>query len=113
MTAEPVGVVMWSPDPVRQRLRDHTVEDALDLPEDAPRVEIDNGVVIVVPKPTIGHDNITDLVGSWLRQHAPEQFVAGTEAGVAVGCRDAADSDTELVLSEAFEIRLPIRDIAP
>ena len=39
MTAEPTGHVMWSPDPIWQRLAVHTLEDVLKLPEDAPRVE--------------------------------------------------------------------------
>jgi hypothetical protein len=27
MTAEPTGHVMWSPDPIRQRLANHNVDD--------------------------------------------------------------------------------------
>ena len=47
MTAEPAGTVMWTPDPIRQRLADHTLEDVLALPDDAPRVEFRDGVMIV------------------------------------------------------------------
>jgi hypothetical protein len=49
MTAEPTGRVMWSPDPIRQRLASHTLEDVLTLPADAPRVELTDGVMTVVP----------------------------------------------------------------
>ena len=59
MSAEPVGHVMWSPDPVKQRLAVST--DALNKGEYEP----------------------------------------------------VADSATELVLNEPFEITLPIRDITP
>jgi Uma2 family endonuclease len=147
--------------------------------------------MIVVPAPTIGHQNIGNLLWLWFRQHAPQEFLAVTAVGVAVGLKDslepdvllvealventnhyvmpaevaiavevvspgtkrrdrlekpaeyaaagiphfwrieqdpvrvhaydlvdgryelAADSDTELVLSAPFEIRLPIRDITP
>ena len=40
MTAEPTGHVVWSPDPIRQRLAVHTLDDVLTLPDDAPRVEL-------------------------------------------------------------------------
>jgi Uma2 family endonuclease len=191
MTAESTGHVMWSPDPVRQRLAAFNVEDVLDLPDDAPRVELRDGVMIVVPTPTIGHQDIGNLLWLWLRQNAPEGTRPGTALGVAIGFKDtfepdvvllrdpiahsshffeaaqvviaaeivspgtkrrdrlekpaeyaaagiahywrieqnpvhvfaydlvdgryelAGDSETELVLSAPFEIRLPIRDITP
>jgi hypothetical protein len=31
--------MMWQPDPVRQMRADYTIEDVLNLPEGAPRVE--------------------------------------------------------------------------
>ena len=40
MTAEPTGDVVWTPNPIRQRLADHTLEDVLTLPDGAPRVEL-------------------------------------------------------------------------
>jgi Uma2 family endonuclease len=182
---------MWSPNPLRQRLANFFLEDILNLPDDAPRVELRDGVMIVVPSPTIGHQNIGNLLWAWFRQHAPHEFLAVTAVGVAVGLKDSlepdvllldaavaktnhyvmptdvviavevvspgtkrrdrlekpaeyaaagvthfwrieqdpvhvfaydlvdgryelvADSDTELVLSAPFEIRLPIQDITP
>ncbi|BEL11288.1 Uma2 family endonuclease [Actinoplanes sichuanensis] len=191
MTAEPIGRAPWALDLTRQRLANFTLEDILDLPDDAPRVELRDGVMILVPSPTIGHQTIGNLLWLWFRQHAPEQFLAATAVGVAISARDSfepdvvllrqpivnshhyflpdqveiaveivspgtkrrdrmekppgyeaagirhfwrieqdplhvfaydlvggryelvGDSDTELVLSAPFEIRLPIRDITP
>ena len=191
MTAEPTGHVMWSPDPIRQRLANFSLEDVLNLPDDAPRVELRDGVMIVVPSPTFAHHDIANLLWLWFRQNAPEKFQVGTALGVALGWQDSlepdvllfrapvaetnhfflpeqvaiavevvspgtkrrdrfekpvdyalagvthfwrieqdpvhvfaydlvdgryelvADSDTELVLSAPFEIRLPIRDVTP
>jgi hypothetical protein len=56
VTAQPTGHAMWSPDPIRQRLAAHTVEDVLKLPEDAPRVELRDGLMVVVPSPKAPFD---------------------------------------------------------
>jgi Uma2 family endonuclease len=88
MTAQPVthdGVfAMWQPDPIRQRLADYTIEDVLNLPEDAPRVELVDGVMVVVPSPTAGHQNIGSLLWSWFRRHAPSQYLFACAVGVMV-----------------------------
>ncbi|GAA2549332.1 Uma2 family endonuclease [Winogradskya consettensis] len=97
MTAEPTGPAMWSPDPIRQRAADHSIEDVLNLPDDAPRVELRDGVMIVVPSPTIGHQNIGNLLWLWLRQHAPDSFLAVTAVGVAMGFRDSLEPDVLLL----------------
>jgi len=97
MTAEPTGHVMWSPDPIRQRLANFFLEDVLNLPDDAPRVELRDGVMIVVPSPTIGHQNIGNLLWAWFRQHAPQEFMAVTAVGVAVGLRDSLEPDVLLL----------------
>jgi hypothetical protein len=44
-------IMMWQPDPVRQLRANYTIEDVLNLPEDAPRVELVDGVMVVVPSP--------------------------------------------------------------
>ena len=49
---------MWTLDPVKQRMAAYTLEDVLSLPEDAPRVELRDGVMIAVPSPSIGHQQI-------------------------------------------------------
>jgi hypothetical protein len=57
MTAQPIESEphrMWTPDPLRQRLANDTIEDGLALPDDAPRVEVRDGVMCV--------DSDTELV---------------------------------------------------
>ncbi|SNY05726.1 Uma2 family endonuclease [Paractinoplanes atraurantiacus] len=98
MSAEPTGHVMWSPDPIRQRLANHYLEDVLALPDDAPRVELRDGVMIVVPSPTFGHQTIGNLLWMWFRQNAPDDmFIPGTAVGVAVGLRDSLEPDVLLL----------------
>ena len=59
MTAEATGHVMWAPDPSKQRLADYPLEDVQLLPDDVPRVELRDGATIVVPSPTLDHQDIT------------------------------------------------------
>jgi Uma2 family endonuclease len=88
---------MWTLDPVKQRMAAYTLEDVLSLPEDAPRVELRDGVMIVVPSPSIGHQQIGNLLWMWLRQHAPDHFEPATAVGVAVGLRDSLEPDVLLL----------------
>jgi Uma2 family endonuclease len=97
MTAEPTGRVIWSPDPIKQRLGGYTMEDVLTLPDDAPRVELRDGVIIVVPSPTIGHQEIGNLLWLWFRQHAPLDFQPATAVGVLVTLRDTLEPDVVLL----------------
>ncbi|WP_433827346.1 Uma2 family endonuclease [Actinoplanes sp. CA-015351] len=97
MTAEPAGQLMWSPDPMMQRLAAFTVEDVLSLPDDAPRVELRDGVMIVVPSPTYDHQDIIGLLWSWLRRHAPKQYRASFETGVALSLDATLEPDVVLV----------------
>jgi hypothetical protein len=113
MTTAPAGHVMWSPDPVRQRRANHLIEDVLNLPDGAPRVELRDGVMIEIPTPTIGHQNVGNLLWMWLHQHAPEDFQAVTAVGIGTGLRDTLEADVLLIDSAPFEIKLPIRDITP
>jgi Uma2 family endonuclease len=53
--------------------------------------------MIVVPSPTIGHQNIGNLLWLWFRQHAPEEFRPVTAVGVAVGLKDSLEPDVLLV----------------
>jgi Uma2 family endonuclease len=103
MTAEATGHGMWSPDPIRQRMAAYTVEDVLKLPDDAPRVELSDGVMIVVRSPTGRHQNIGNLLWLWLGQHAPDKFVAVTAVGVLVSHKDTFEPDVLL-------LRLPVDD---
>lgn len=97
MTAEPSGHVMWTLDPVKQRLADQTVEDVLDLPDDAPRVELRDGVMIVVPSPSGGHQKINARLVAWFERHAPEEFEALMAVGVIIGHRDTLEPDIALL----------------
>jgi Uma2 family endonuclease len=86
----------WQPDPARQRLADYTIEDVLNLPEDAPRVELIDGVVLVVPSPAINHQSIASLTWAWLRRHAPEYLHAVQAVGVAVDATTSFEPDIVL-----------------
>jgi Uma2 family endonuclease len=97
MTAEPTGHVVWSPDPIRQRSADYMIEDVFNLPDDAPRVELRDGVMIVVPSPTLGHQKIGNRLWSWFEVNAPEEFEPWTAVGVAVGLKDSMEPDVLLI----------------
>ena len=61
----------WQPDPLRQRLGRYTIQDVWELPDEAPRVELRDGAISVVPLPTPAHQNTAALIAMWLRHHAP------------------------------------------
>jgi Uma2 family endonuclease len=86
----------WHPDPVRQRHADFTIEDVLDLPPDAPRVELLDGVMTVVPSPSLDHQDIAGLLWAWLRRTAPPHLRASYAVGVAVGLRTTYEPDVVL-----------------
>ena len=88
---------MWAPDPWRQRLGDYTVEDVLALPDDAPRVELRDGVMLVVPSPTVDHQDIGHLLWYWLRAHAPEGLRSAGPVGVVVDERNSLEPDVVLL----------------
>lgn len=81
MTAEPMGELIWAPDPVKLRQAGYSVEDVLNLPDDAPRVELTDGVLTVVPTPSGGHQKINWRLVGWLERYLPE----GLEPQLAVG----------------------------
>jgi Uma2 family endonuclease len=100
MTAEPTGHVMWTPNPIKQRLALYNVEDVLLLPDDAPRVELRDGVMIVVPSPTYDHQDIASLLWLWLRQHAPGEFRPSQATGVALSLDTTFEPDVVLVTAD-------------
>ena len=97
MTAEAAGHVMWTPDPTRQRAANYTVEDLLSLPDDVPRLELRDGVVIVVHAPSLGQQKIGNRLWSWLADHAPAAFEPATAVGVALGLKDSLEPDVMLL----------------
>lgn len=88
----------------RQRLSNYTVEDVLALPDDAPRVELRDGVMLVVPSPTFGHQKIGHRLWRWLEDHAPEDLEAYGAVGVAVAFDQTFDPDVLLVRRETVEL---------
>jgi Uma2 family endonuclease len=99
MTAQSIGVGhMWVPNPARQRLANYTIEDVLNLPDGAPRVELRDGVMIVVPSPTIGHQDIIYLLRRWLEDHAPKgSYRVSNAVGVVVDVNSTLEPDVVLL----------------
>ncbi len=97
MTAEPAGDLEWAPDPIRQRNRDYTIEDVLRMRSGAPRLEITDGALTLVPTPTGGHQEISGLLWMWLRQHAPAEFQPLFAVGVMIGIRETLEPDVVLL----------------
>jgi Uma2 family endonuclease len=96
MRAQPIeghAYTRWHPDPARQKAADYTVEDVLNLPPDAPRVELSDGVLLVVPSPTESHQDICSRLWSWLDSHAPEQYWPVQAVGVAVAVDHTLEPD--------------------
>ncbi|NJC65290.1 Uma2 family endonuclease [Planosporangium flavigriseum] len=107
MSAEPIdrGARPWSPDPVRQRMADFTIEDVLAIPDDAPRVELVDGVMAVVPSPSLDHQAISNLLWAWLRKHRPHPLDAATAVGVAVSLNNTCEPDVLLHWAEIKRTR--------
>jgi Uma2 family endonuclease len=97
MTAEPVGGLMWSPNPVKQQFARYTVEDVLDLPDDSPRVELTDGVLTVVPSPSVGHQRINVRLVSWLERHIPAGFEPLMALGVLIDIDTTREPDALIV----------------
>jgi Uma2 family endonuclease len=99
MTAEPIGEVVWAPDPVKQRAGGYTVEDIFNLPEDAPRVDLWDGVLSVVPTPTGGHQKINWKLVGWLDRHLPDGFEPQLAVGIIVSFRRTLEPDAVILRS--------------
>nr|WP_205862659.1 Uma2 family endonuclease [Planosporangium thailandense] len=84
-------------------MANHTIEDVLALPDDAPRVELVDGVMVVVPSPTVGHQGIANLLWAWLHAHCPAHLTAGTALGVAVGANSTCEPDVLLFSPEVSQ----------
>ena len=93
MTAEPMGEIVWRPDPVKQRRAGYRIEDVLNLPDDAPRVELSDGVVSVVPSPSGAHQKINWRLVAWLDRHLPAGYEPQLAVGVVVDHRRTLEPD--------------------
>lgn len=98
MSAEPIPTPPgpWCPDPMRQQRADYTLADLLALPDDAPRVELVDGVILVTPSPTLGHQDISFLLCRWLHAHAPDHLRAAQAVGVALNANTSRQPDVLL-----------------
>ncbi|WP_229400113.1 Uma2 family endonuclease [Micromonospora okii] len=102
MSAEPIATPPgpWCPDPIRQQRADYTLDDLLTLPDDAPRVELVDGVIQVTPSPTLGHQDISFLLRLWLHTHAPRQFRAAQDVGVRLSRNSSRRPDVLVCRAE-------------
>ncbi|MEV4657504.1 Uma2 family endonuclease [Micromonospora sp. NPDC049301] len=99
----------WCPDPMRQQRADYTVEDLLNLPDDAPRVELVDGVIQVTPSPTLGHQDISLLLAHWLLQHAPGDLRVAQAVGVGLSFNTSRQPDVLLRRAEVPSDRSMLR----
>ncbi|WBB75416.1 Uma2 family endonuclease [Micromonospora sp. WMMD1128] len=81
---------------MRQQRADYTLDDLLNLPDDAPRVELVDGVIQVTPSPTMGHQTIVGLLWHWLRSHAPIHLQASLPVGVGLSPNTSRQPDVLL-----------------
>ncbi|MGQ5262972.1 Uma2 family endonuclease [Micromonospora sp. ZYX-F-536] len=94
---------------MRQQRADYTVEDLLNLPDDAPRIELVDGVIQVTPSPTLGHQDICGLLWLWLRSHAPAGFRAAQAVGVRLSANTSRQPDVLLCRAEVPSDRSMLR----
>lgn len=88
----------WQPDPVRQKLANFTIEDVLDLPSDAPRVELVDGRMLPLPSPRIDHQEVASLLWLWFRTHASrDRWRAIQAVGIAVSADHTFEPDVLLL----------------
>lgn len=95
--AEPAHRERWTPDPIRLRLANYTIEDVLTLPDDAPRVELRDGEINVVPSPSFGHQKIGHRLWAWFDEHAPREYEAAAAVGVVINQRNTLEPDIVLL----------------
>ncbi|SIN08515.1 Endonuclease, Uma2 family (restriction endonuclease fold) [Micromonospora cremea] len=81
---------------MRQQRADYTLADLRTLPDDAPRVELVDGVIQVTPSPTLGHQDISLLLSRWLLQHAPGDLRVTQAVGVGLSSNTSRQPDVLL-----------------
>ncbi|MFE7872240.1 Uma2 family endonuclease [Micromonospora humida] len=111
MSAEPIPTSPgpWCPDPMRQQRADYTLEDLLALPDDAPRVELVDGVIQVTPSPTLGHQNISSLLWLWLHSRVPDRLRVAQAVGVGLSPNTSRQPDVLLYRAEVPADRFRLR----
>lgn len=111
MSAEPIPTSPgpWCPDPMRQQRADYTLEDLLALPDDAPRVELVDGVVQVTPSPTLGHQDISFLLRLWLHSRVPGHLRVAQAVGVGLSRNTSRQPDLLLCRADVPSDRSTLR----
>ncbi|MFG1917829.1 Uma2 family endonuclease [Micromonospora sp. NPDC048898] len=111
MSAEPIPTSPgpWCPDPMRQQRADYTLEDLLTLPDDAPRVELVDGVIQVTPSPTLGHQDISFLLRMWLHSRVPAHLRIAQAVGVGLSFNTSRQPDVLLCRAEVPSDRSLLR----
>jgi Uma2 family endonuclease len=97
VTAKAADIVMWSPDTFRQRMAGYSIEDVLHLPDDAPRAELHDGMLHLLPAPNAGHQKIAGLVWNWLRRNSSERLEPAVGLGVAIDLKNTFEPDVLLI----------------
>jgi Uma2 family endonuclease len=100
MSAEPITTYLptWQPDPVRQKRADFTIEDILDLPDHAPRVELVHGRMFPLTPPQFRHQRVAYRICRWLEDHAPaNRYVVAPGLGVAISVTHSREPDVVLL----------------
>ncbi|MGC4864381.1 Uma2 family endonuclease [Micromonospora sp. DT53] len=111
MSAEPIPTSPgpWCPDPMRQQRADYTLEDLLTLPDDAPRVELVDGVIQVTPSPTLGHQDISFLLRLWLHSRVPDHLRVAQAVGVGLSRNTSRQPDLLLCRADVPSDRSTLR----
>jgi Uma2 family endonuclease len=87
----------WVPDPLRQQLADFKIDDVLALPEGAPRVELIDGVMNVVPSPATGHQTIARRLCNWLEANATSGCFPIMAVGIHLDETNGREPDVLLI----------------
>ncbi|MBQ1022372.1 Uma2 family endonuclease [Micromonospora sp. D93] len=100
----------WRPDPARQQRADYQVADLSNLPDDdSPRVELVDGALQVTPFPTLDHQDISGLLRTWLRCHAPADIRATQAVAVELGDNTSRRPDVLLCRADVPSDRSTLR----
>ncbi|MEH0830224.1 MULTISPECIES: Uma2 family endonuclease [unclassified Micromonospora] len=94
---------------MRQQRADYTLEDLLALPDDAPRVELVDGVIQVTPSPTLGHQDISFLLRLWLHSRVPARLRVAQAVGVGLSPNTSRQPDVLLYRAEVPADRFRLR----
>ncbi len=81
------------PDPQRQLRATYTVEDLITLPDDTPRYELRDGVVITVPAPTLGHQRVVGKLWRLLEDTVTDAYTVASAVGIMINQHNTLEPD--------------------